>query len=104
LKRVENGTLDLRNEFEEAFRKLVAIKDEYAKTARKGMDSFKSDLEEVLEKGQAAFQKEYGNAMKKLDKLKEEYAHHFDKVHELKEQLSRFLDTSFLKLPTPAIA
>jgi NAD(P)H-dependent flavin oxidoreductase YrpB (nitropropane dioxygenase family) len=104
LKRVEKGTLDLRIEFEQAFKKLTALKDEYVKTARKSVESFKSDVEEVLGKGHAVFQKEYGNVMKKMDKLKAEYAHHFDKVHELKEQLSRFLDTSFLKLPTPVLA
>lgn len=104
LKRVEKGTLDLRNEFEEAFKKLAVLKDEYVQTTRKSLESFKSDLEDVLEKGHAAFQKEYGSAMKKLNHLKEEYAHHFYKVQELKKQLSRYLDTSFLKLPTPLIA
>lgn len=104
LLRVEKGTLDLRNEFEEAFRKLGVLKDEYVQTARKSVESFRADLEEVMEKGYAAFQKEYSGVMKTLNQLKEEYAHHFYKAHELKKQLSRFLDTSFLKLPTPLIA
>ena len=31
--------------------------------------------------------------------LKNEYQNHFDKVNELKEQLSKYFDTSALKLP-----
>jgi len=31
--------------------------------------------------------------------LKNEYHSHFDKVNELKEQLSKYIDTSALKLP-----
>jgi hypothetical protein len=61
--------------------------------------TLKAALGEMLEKGHAAFQEEYKNAMKRLDHLRDEYAYHFDKVNELKEQLSKYFDTSALKLP-----
>jgi hypothetical protein len=58
------------------------------------MRTLKAELGEMFEKGHAAFQEEYKNVMKGLDRLRDEYAYHFDKVNELKEQLSKYFDTS----------
>jgi nitronate monooxygenase len=101
---VDKETVVLRSEFEEAFKKLVLLKDEYLKTAQKNVRALKLDVEEILEKGNAAFHEEYSRALTKLDMLKTEYGKHLDKVNELKAQLSRFFDTSSLKLPTAAIS
>ncbi len=101
-KNVEYGTVHLRDEFEEALKNFIVLRDQYIETAKKSVRSLKSELGEILEKGTAAFQEEYKNAMIKLDGLKDEYARHLERVNELKEQLSRYLDTSSLRLPTPA--
>ncbi|MCU0285104.1 MAG: nitronate monooxygenase [Acidobacteria bacterium] len=97
-KKMEFGTAHLRNEFEEALKNFIVLRNQYIITAKKSLKSLKSELGEILDKGTAAFQEEYQNAMIKLDALKEEYAIHLNRVHELKEQLSKYLDTSALKL------
>jgi NAD(P)H-dependent flavin oxidoreductase YrpB (nitropropane dioxygenase family) len=102
-KRVENSTIDLREQFEKALNDLIALKNEYVKAAKKSVKSMKSDLEEILGKGTAAFREEYKHAMTKIDSIKEEYARHFMTVNELKEQLSKFFDISALKLPAEVI-
>ncbi len=100
---VEHGTVHLRDEFEEALKNLIVLRDQYIVTARKSVRALKSELGGILGKGAAAFLEEYKNALIKLDGLKDEYARHLDRVNELKEQLSRYLDTSSLKLPAPAL-
>jgi len=99
-KKVEYGTANLRNEFEEAFKILIAIRDRYVKTAKKSVKSSKSKLGEILVIGTTAFREEYKKAMAKLDALHEEYTSHFKKVIDLKKQLSKYLDTSSLRVPT----
>ncbi len=101
---VERETSDLRQEFEDAFNKLANLKDEYVNTLKKNLGELKSDLDETMEKGTAAFREEYKNAMIRLDRLRDEYAAHFAKVDNLKEQLSKFFDTSPLKLPETAVS
>lgn len=101
-KMVEHGTVHLRTEFEEALKNFIVLRDQYIETARKSVSSLKSELSEILEKGAVAFQEEYKNVMVKLDALKDEYANRLTRVNDLKEQLSRFLDTSKLKLPALA--
>ncbi|MCP4156607.1 MAG: nitronate monooxygenase [bacterium] len=94
---VEKNTVSLRNEFEESFQKLVDQRDQYLKTLKISMKNFNSELGEMVEKGTAAVREEYAT---RLDALKEEYASSFEKVNELKDQLSHYLDTSSLNLPT----
>lgn len=102
-KNVEYSTAHLRNEFEEALKNFMALRDQYIDATKKCVRALKSELSEILEKGTAAFQEEYKNAMTRLEALKKEYAIHLNRVHDLKEQLSRYLDTSSLILPAPAI-
>lgn len=104
LKTVKNTVVDLRKEFDEAVKNLKDLRDQYIKTARKSVKALKADLEEILEKGHTAFQEEYQHAMARLDSLREEYASHFERVNELKAQLSDYFDTSKLKLPKGVMA
>lgn len=101
LKMVKSHTVNLRQEFEEALKKLAAVRDQHIKTAKESVRSLKAELGEILEHGSAAFREEFNNIIVRLDSLKEEYARHFVRVHELKEQLARYFDTSSLKLPNP---
>jgi nitronate monooxygenase len=103
-RRVEYGTVNLRIEFEESFKNLVALKNEYVKTVKKRVRTLKSELEKMFEKGSAAFREEYKSAIARIDHLKNEYSRHLDKVSELKEQLSKFFDTSSLTLPKAIIS
>ncbi|MCP5106300.1 MAG: nitronate monooxygenase [bacterium] len=100
-KTAKSGTVNLRKEFEEALKNLSALRDQYVKTAKKNARYMKVELEKMLEKGTVSFRGEYDKAMVKLEALKKEYAVHFDKVNELKEQLSQYIDTTALKLPRP---
>jgi nitronate monooxygenase len=102
--KVENSTVTLRSEFDEAIRKLAAFRDQYARTVKKNFKSFKTDLEQMLDKSAATCRDEYKKALIRLEHLNEEYAKHLDKVNRLKEQLSQYLDTSGLKLPTISMA
>lgn len=102
-RRVEHGTVNLRIEFEESFKNLVALKNEYVKTVKKRARTLKAELEKILEKGTTTFREEYKSAMASIDHLKDEYTRHLNKVSELKEQLSKFFDTSSLTLPTANI-
>jgi len=99
IKMVKDAAVNLRKEFEEAVKNLKETRDQYVKTVKKNVRTLKAKLGEMLEKGHAAFQEEYKNAIAKLERLKNEYQSHFDKVNELKEQLSKYFDTSALKLP-----
>jgi nitronate monooxygenase len=99
-KKVEYGTANLRNEFEEAVKILIAFRNHYVKTSKKSVKSLKSKLGEILDIGTTAFREEYKKAAVKLDALVEEYAVHFKKVIDLKKQLSKYLDTSSLTVPT----
>jgi nitronate monooxygenase len=99
-KKVEQGTVNLRIEFEESFKNLVALKNEYVKTVKKRVKTLKAELERRLAKGTVTFREEYQKAIAGIDHLKDEYTRHLNKVNELKEQLSKFFDTSTLKLPT----
>ncbi len=101
---VSKETVVLRSEFEAAFKNLILLKDEYLKTAQKSVRSLKLEVEEILEKGNVAFHEEYNRVLAKLDMLKVEYGKHLDRVTELKEQLSRYFDTSSMKLPTGTIS
>lgn len=103
LRTVVGDTAVLRQEFEEAFKQLAALKGEYTKTVKKSAKELRTELEAMLARGSAVFKDELRHAQKKIDALKEEYAEHFDKVNELKDQLSRFLDTTKVKMPTPVI-
>jgi NAD(P)H-dependent flavin oxidoreductase YrpB (nitropropane dioxygenase family) len=98
-KKVEHGTVNLRIEFEESIKNLVALKNEYVKTVKKRVRTLKAELEKLFEKGTTTFREEYKSTMVRIDHLKEEYTRHLDKVSELREQLSKFFDTSTLKLP-----
>ena len=104
IKMVKHETVNLRQEFEEAFKNLKALKHQYMKTAKKSVRNLKSELDELLEKGHTAFQEEFKQLMERLDHLRDEYAGHFDRANELKEELSRFFDTSPLKLPTAVLS
>jgi len=104
IKMVKYNTVNLRQEFEEAFKNLKALKHQYVKTAKKSVRNLKSELDELLEKGHTAFQEEFKHLMKRLDDLRDEYANHFDRANQLKEELSRFFDTSPLKLPTAVLS
>lgn len=101
---VEHRTVDLRNEFEEAYKDLVKIRDQYVDTVKKSARSLKSELGQMLEKGTATLKEEYPQSMARIDSLKEEYSRHLKTVNELKQQLSKFFDTSSLKLPTVTTA
>jgi NAD(P)H-dependent flavin oxidoreductase YrpB (nitropropane dioxygenase family) len=100
LKKVEYGTANLRNEFEEAFKILIAFRNQYVKTSKKSLKSLKSKLGEILGIGTTAFREEYKKAAVKLDALSEEYAVHFKKVIDLQKQLSKYVDTSSLTVPS----
>lgn len=104
LKTVRNTAVNLRKEFDEAVEKLKELRDLYIKTAKRNVKALKADLGEILEKGHTAFQEEYQHAMARLDSLREEYAIHFERVNELKEQLSNYFDASKLKLPRRVMA
>jgi nitronate monooxygenase len=99
-RRVEHGTVNLRIEFEESFKNLVALRNEYVKTVKKRVRTLKAELEIILAKKTMSFREEYKSARARIDHLKDEYTRHLNKVSELKEQLSKFFDTSSLKLPT----
>jgi nitronate monooxygenase len=101
---VEISTVDLRLQFEEALCELIKAKDEYTKTVKKSYNSVKSELEEMLGKGTTACREEYQHAVAKIESLKEEYADQIETVNELKQQLSKFFDTSILKIPSAVIA
>lgn len=101
-KMVRFGTMDLRKEFEEALDNLNDLKDEYLKAVRKNARSMRKEMDDMLVKGTTAVREEYQGALAKLEGLKTEYADHFDKVNELKEQLSKYFDTTSLKLPKAA--
>lgn len=100
---VDKETAILRNEFEDALKKLMLMKDEYLNTVQRHVRALKLDVEEILEKGNAAFHEEFLRVVAKLDTLKAEYGKHLDKVNELKTQLSRFFDISSLKLSNLAL-
>lgn len=104
IKMVKYETVNLRHEFEEAFKNLKALKHQYVKTAKKSVKNLKSELDELLDRGHTAFLDEFKHVMERLDELRDEYAGHFDRVNQLKEELSRFFDTSALKLPTAVIS
>jgi nitronate monooxygenase len=99
-RRVEHGTFNLRIEFEESFKNLIALKNEYVQTVKKRVRTLKAELEKIFEKGTTTFREEYKSAIARIDHLKDEYTRHLIKISELKAQLSKFLDTSSLKLPT----
>lgn len=96
---VEEETVHLKYEFEVAFKNLVELRDQYLKTLKKNAKALKAQFGKMLDEGTAAFMEEYKRKAARLEKLKEEYAKLFDRVNQLKEQLSDFLDTTPLKLP-----
>jgi nitronate monooxygenase len=98
-KKLEQGTVNLRKEFEEALKNLAAFRDEYVKTLKKNVKSFKSELGDMMEQGSAALQEEHKKGMARLEEIKKEYAVHFERVNDLKEQISTFFDISRLKIP-----
>ena len=100
---VEPVMVNIGNEFEESFKKLMELRNQYVKTVKKSVKSLKADVGHLVEERTAAFQERYKHAVTRLDRLKDEYAAYFTKVKELREQLSRFVDTSSLKVPTTAI-
>jgi len=101
LKTVINDTVHLRQEFEDACKRLNAIKKEYSVIFNKSALSLKSDFTKQMEKGHASVQKEVAHILEKLESLKREYSHYFEKVNELKDQLSRYLDITPLQIQEP---
>jgi nitronate monooxygenase len=99
---VEPLMVNVRKEFEDSFKKLMELRNQYVKTVKKSVKSLKADVGHLVEERTAALQERYQHAVSRLDRLKDEYAAHFTKVKELREQLSRFVDTSSLKVPTIA--
>ncbi|MCK5056488.1 MAG: nitronate monooxygenase [Candidatus Aminicenantes bacterium] len=95
----ERNMVNLKNEFADAIKRLISVRDQYIKTVKKSARAFKVELGEMLDKGTSSFREEYKTAIKKLETLKEQYANHFDRVDELKQQLSKYFDISSLKLP-----
>lgn len=100
---MEHRTTPLWDEFEEALKNSIALRDQYIETAKTSVKSLKLELGEIVKNGITAFQEEYKNALIKLEALKGEYAIHLNRVYQLKEQLSKYLDISSLKLPIPGI-
>ena len=96
---VKTETVDIRNEVNEAVKRIRVLRDQYVKTAKKSVRDLKKQIGEIVERNAPAFWDEYKHAMARLDQLKKEYAGHLEKIHELKEQLSKFFDTSSFKLP-----
>jgi nitronate monooxygenase len=70
-KKVEQGTVNLRIEFEESFKNLVALKNEYVKTVKKRVKTLKAELERRLAKGTVTFREEYQKAIAGIDHLKD---------------------------------
>jgi len=96
---VEKNTVSLRNEFEKGLKKLNGLLDEYKKTVEGGIKSLKLEFDQAVEKGAAAFREEYNHAAARIESIKAEYSGHVEKVLHLKEQLSRFFDTSSVVVP-----
>jgi len=96
---VKNDTVDIRNELLEAAKRLRGLRDQYVKTTKKSIKTLKKQINELLERKANAFWDDYKHAIFRLDNLKKEYITHFEKLHDLKEQLSRYFDISSLKLP-----
>jgi hypothetical protein len=100
---VEDGTVNIRTEFDHTFKRLMELRNQYVKAVKKSVKSLKAEVSHLVDEKTIAFQERYQHAMARLDCLKDEYAAYFTKVKELREQLSRFLDTSSIKVPTTAI-
>jgi nitronate monooxygenase len=99
IKIVQQRTVNLRKEFEEALKNVAAFRDEYVRALKKNVKSLKTELGDILEKGTLAFQEEHKKALNRLEEIKKEYAVHIDRFNELKEKVSTFFDISRIKLP-----
>ncbi|MCP4218762.1 MAG: nitronate monooxygenase [bacterium] len=100
---VESDTVNIREEFDDALKKLNLLKNQYSEILKKSMKQLKTDIDDMVEIGTAAFTDERKIARIRLENLKNQYTGHFNRVNELKDQLSKYFDISALKLPTPSI-
>ena len=83
----EKGASKLRDEYEKALEKLVALKEEYLIAMKKGLSSLKDDYERGIEKGTIRFREENLKTMDKINSLKAEYQNLVDKANLLKAEL-----------------
>ena len=73
--------------------------EEYKKEMDYRIKSLRVEFETMIEKGAAALKEEYRVATSKIERIREEYSSHIERIDEIKNQLSRFFDTSDIVLP-----
>ena len=83
----ENFARRLRDEYETALNRLVALKEEYVLELRSTFTTLKVDYEEGLEKGVNLLREEYDKTKEKFDALKADYLHTVERARELKDEL-----------------
>ncbi len=83
----EKGASYLRDEYEKALEKLIALKEEYLIVTKNGLSSLKDEYDRGIEKGAVLFREEYLKTVDKIDLLKAEYQNAVDKANLLKAEL-----------------
>jgi len=83
----EKDASNLKDEYEKALEKLIALKEEYVMAAKNGLNSLKDDYDRGIEKGAELFREEYLKTMDKIDSLKADYQNTVDKANQLKAEL-----------------
>jgi NAD(P)H-dependent flavin oxidoreductase YrpB (nitropropane dioxygenase family) len=83
----EKGASYLRDEYEKALEKLVALKEEYVNAAKNGLSSLKDEYDRGIERGAELFREEYPKTMDKIDLLKADYQNAVDRANRLKAEL-----------------
>jgi NAD(P)H-dependent flavin oxidoreductase YrpB (nitropropane dioxygenase family) len=83
----EKGASKLKDEYEKALEKLVALKEEYVMAAKNGLSSLKEEYERGIEKGTELFREEYLKTIDKIDLLKADYQNAVDKANLLKAEI-----------------
>jgi len=83
----EKGASKLKDEYEKAPEKLIAIKEEYVMAAKNGLSSLKDEYDRGIERGAELFREEYLKTMDKIDSLKADYQNAVDKANQLKAEL-----------------
>jgi NAD(P)H-dependent flavin oxidoreductase YrpB (nitropropane dioxygenase family) len=83
----EKGASRIKDEYERALEKLVALKKEYFIGMKKGLYSLMDEYEQGIEKGAELFREEYLKTMNRISSLKIEYYNVVDKANLLKAEL-----------------